>query len=177
MWESGFKSTKLFNKNGDWKKPGPYNKRFTLINIISVFFFLRSMQSCDTTDFFVIESSSSKVNEESQGNQSQGDANKKKPLFGRQKFKNFYSAAKKFYSAPITKFWFNVVRSWYFSLYTRCICSSLFFCFFLLTCSMFLLNYQPAVQYRHFEVEILAVWLYHKKCTDVSTFFGQSTNF
>ena len=102
-----------------------------------MFFLSRSMQSCDTTDFFVIESRSSKVNEESQGNQCQGDANKKKPLFERQKFK-------KFYNAPITKFWVNVVRSWHFSIHT-CIC-----CF-----RFFLLSYQKAVQYRHFEVEIL----------------------
>ena len=93
-------------------------------------FFQRSMQSCDTTDFFVIENRSSKVNEESQGNQSRGDVNKKKPLFDRQKFEKFYSAAEKFYGAPITKFWFNVVRSWHFSLHTYCISFSLSFLFF-----------------------------------------------
>ena len=89
-------------------------------------FFSRSMQSSDTTDFFVIENRTSKVNEEMQGNQSQGDVNKKKPLIERQKFE-------KFYNAPITKFWSNVVRSLHSSIHSCCICCSSF----LLTCCSF----------------------------------------
>ena len=104
------------------------------------------MQSSDTTDFFVIENRTSKVNEEMQGNQSQGDVNKKKPLFERQKFQ-------KFYNAPITKFWSNVVRS----LNSSMIVVVSVVPVFLLTCCSILLSYQKAVQHKHFEVEILLI--------------------
>ena len=70
--------------------------------------FLRLAQNVDSTDFGIVITTQPpmSVNEEKQWEQSQqGDINEKKTLSKLQKLKRFYKA-------PVTKFWFNVVRNY-----------------------------------------------------------------
>ena len=69
--------------------------------------FLRLAQNVDSTDFgIVITTQRVLENEEKQWAQSQqGNINEKKTLSKLEKLKRFYKA-------PVTKFWFNVVRKY-----------------------------------------------------------------
>ena len=74
--------------------------------------FFRSGQNRDSAYSYVVKTKYAKIKKESKENHGQKEHVKnKKPLLDMEKFKNFFNA-------PVTKFWCNVVRKWFFNIHT-----------------------------------------------------------